>query len=158
MSKITLILLISISFQYVLADSEMGETLYNYIKDFFAGMAEDEGKSQCVNIINAKKEDFIRYIEPLINAIDDTQKFFNIFIENILKLVTIHGFAKNCKILNVIIFYNKLTIKEQIKSLSESVINNAKNISAIFNKTVTEESIFKKIGKSAKIILDINVK
>ena len=103
-------------------------------------------------------QDFLKNLEPIVNSLNNTQTFFNHFIKYGLNLITIHGFAKNCKILNVVIFYNKLTIRGEITNLGESVHNTARQIAGIFNKTVPAESIFKKVGKLAKQLLNIRVK
>ena len=161
MSKITIILLLSISFQCVFSQSnttDVAESVYYYLIDFFAGMADNENTSLCINLIKDKKNDFLMNIKPIVNSLNETQKLFVAFIKYGLNLITIHGFAKNCKILNVIIFYNKLTIIDEIISLGKSVNNSAVKIAGIFNKTIPEESIFKKIGKLVKQLLDVRVK
>ena len=161
MSKIILILLISISIQYVFSqtnETDIPEKVYYYIKDFFAGMANDEKKSLCIGIIDKKKDDLIRFIKPIVDSSSDAQKLLNVLIESVMKIITIHGFAKNCKILNVIIFYNKLTIMNEIINLSNTIVKSSKEIAALFNKEFANESIFKKIGKLAKKLLNINVK
>ena len=161
MSKITIIILLSISIQYVFTQNnstDLTETIYGYLKYFFAGMADNENTSLCIELINDKKQDFLKNLEPIVNSLNNTQTFFNNFIKYGLNLITIHGFAKNCKILNVVIFYNKLTIRGEITNLGESVHNTARQIAGIFNKTVPAESIFKKVGKLAKQLLNIRVK
>ena len=60
MSKITIILLLSISIQYVFTQNnstDLTETIYGYLKDFFAGMADNENTSLCIELINDKKQD-----------------------------------------------------------------------------------------------------
>ena len=161
MSKITIILLFSISVQCVFSQSnttDFSETLYNYLIDFFAGMTDNENTSLCINLIKNKRTDFLRNLKPIVNSFNDTQKLFNTIMRYGLNLITIHGFAKNCKILNVVIFYNKLTILKEITSLGNLVYNTSREIAGIFNKTIPEESILKKIGKLAKQLLGVRVK
>ena len=121
-------------------------------------MADNENESLCIGLIDDKKQHFLKNLEPIVNSLNNTQTFFTNFIKYGLNLITIHGFAKNCKILNVVIFYNKLTIRGEITNLGESVHNTARQIAGIFNKTVPAESIFKKVGKLAKQLLNIRVK
>ena len=162
MSKLTTLILFSILFQITLTQqSDFSELVYEYIKDIFEGIAEDKMNSKCLQIINNKKEEFMGHIRPIVNSLNDEQKLFNNFVEHGLKLLTIHGFAKNCKILNAIIFYNKLTNKNEIINLGNEVINEKEQIAGVFNKTVdpsTENSIFYKLGKLAKMLLNINIK
>ena len=160
MSKLNFILLFLILIQNTLSISnstDSGEIVYEYLKDFYAGMSDDEDKSKCLKVITDKKDYLIENIRPIIESIGDGNLLFKRLLTFGVNILTIHGFAKNCKILNVIIFYNKLTIKSEILNLGDLIINNKNNISGVFNLT-SSDSFLKKMGKLAKIILNIRVK
>ena len=121
-------------------------------------MSDDESKSKCLKVITNKKPYLIENLKPIIESIGDTSMLLKKLMDNGVNILTIHGIAKNCKILNVITFYNKLTIKEEITNLGDLIINKNKEISGFFNKTMTNNSFLKKIGQLAKIILNFRVK
>ena len=161
MSKLNFILLFLILIQNTLSQSnstDTGEIIYGYLKDFYAGMSDDEENSKCLKVITDKKAYLIENLKPIIESIGDANMLFKNLLTFGVNILTMHGFAKNCKILNVIIFYNKLTIKEEILNLGDLINNNKEKISGIFNRTLSGDSFLKKFGQLAKIILNIRVK
>ena len=121
MSKLNFILLFLILIQNTLSQSnstDTGEIIYGYLKDFYAGMSDDEENSKCLKVITDKKAYLIENLKPIIESIGDANMLFKNLLTFGVNILTMHGFAKNCKILNVIIFYNKLTIKEEILNFS----------------------------------------
>ena len=96
------------SYSQIIA-TDFSDTVYEYFKDIFEGIAGEKNDTKCVEVITKNKDDFMRHIKPIIDSLNDTSKLFNSLVEHGLKLLTIHGFAKNCKLLNAIIFYNRLT-------------------------------------------------
>ena len=148
------------SYSQIIA-TDFSDTVYEYFKDIFEGIAGEKNDTKCVEVITKNKDDFMRHIRPIIDSINDTSKLFNSLVEHGLKLLTIHGFAKNCKLLNVIIFYNRLTNLEEIKILGNTTIKLKREIAGIFNKTKSgqvENSLFYKIGKLAQVLLDLKIK
>ena len=113
---------------------ELAETVYEYIKDLFEGMSTNVNTSKCIKTISDKKEYFIENIEPIIANIYEPTKLPQLLLNHGLNILTTHGLAKNCKLLNFILFYNKLTRLNEINS------------------------IVKKLGELARVVLNFIVK
>ena len=131
---------------------------YGYLKEIFAGMVKNESGSLCLQVVNERKNEIIEHLRGIIDSLSDIDNRFTEFGVNLLKLLTLKGYAKNCKILNFVIFYNKLTNKDEIIKLGNLIYNTATELSGIFNRTNTNTTFFKNMGKLAKKVLDIKVK
>ena len=121
-------------------------------------MADNKSNSKCLKVVQKNKQKIIGYLKSLFNSLSDIHNSFTEFGVNLLKIITIHNFAKNCKLLNFVIFYNKLTHMEEIQKLSNLIINSSREISGIFNKTRIDTPFFNKIGELAKKVLEIKIK
>ena len=148
MSKILIAVFLSILIPFVITDSntmEISEKVYNLIRDLFIGLVPknetDINNSKCIKIITEKKQYIVENIDETVNAISD-DGLFDKFLNNVLNIITIHGLAKNCKLMNFIFFYNHLTQLNEIQNLGQTIINKAVNMSDIFNPNRTE-SLFK---------------
>ena len=163
MSKILIALFLIILIQNVCAETnhtEISEQFYQYVKDLFIGLVKDNtdiNKSKCIQVITNRKQYILDNIEEIVKGINDTQVLFEKLIENGLNILTIHGFAKNCRIINFVFFYNKLTQENEIISIGETIHNNATLIADIFNPAI-KDSLFKKVGNFSKHILNLVVK
>ena len=163
MSKIFITLFLIILIQNVCAPTNLTEIslqFYQYIKDLFIGLVRDGtdlNQSQCIQVITNKKQYILDNLQEIVTGINDTQRLFETLIENGLNILTIHGFAKNCKIINFVFFYNKLTQEKEIKKLGTSISNNASLLADIFNPKI-KDSLFKKVGNFSKYFLDLSVK
>ena len=167
MSKIFFIILLFISIQNSLSQNvanttKIAEDVYNYLYQFYVGMAEGsnllEDKSQCTLCIKKNKNIIIENLKGIVNNMNDSSKLFKAFMTNGLNILTIHGFAKNCKIFNLILIYNSLTIKEKIKELGEHIFKNTDKINDIFGYDLTLNNLFNRLGKALHTILKIKVK
>ena len=159
--SIKTLLLLSFLIQNSLSQSnetDFSETAYGYLKDFFVGMADDKNNCKCLKVVEENKQKIIGYLKSLFNSLSDIHNSFTEFGVNLLKIITIHNFAKNCKLLNFVIFYNKLTHMEEIQKLSNLIINSSREISGIFNKTRIDTPFFNKIGELAKKVLEVKIK
>ena len=161
MSKIIIIFLFSILIQNVFSQTnpkEFAETVYEYIKDLFEGMSTNVNTSKCIKTISDKKDYFIENIEPIIANIYEPTKLPQLLLNHGLNILTTHGLAKNCKLLNFILFYNKLTRLNEINDLGILIYKNAEEIANIFDKTDEINSIVKKLGELARVVLNFIVK
>ena len=163
MSKILIVVFLAILIPFVITDSntmEISEKVYNLIRDLFIGLVPknetDINNSKCIKIITEKKQYIVENIDETVNAISD-DGLFDKFFNNVLNIITIHGLAKNCKLMNFIFFYNHLTQLNEIQNLGQTIINKAVNMSDIFNPNRTE-SLFNKIGIFSRDILNFTVK
>ena len=163
MSKILIAVFLAILIPFVITDSntmEISEKVYNLIRDLFIGLVPknetDINNSKCIKIITDKKQYIVENIDETVNAISD-DGLFDKFLNNVLNIITIHGLAKNCKLMNFIFFYNHLTQLNEIQNLGQTIINKAVNMSDIFNPNRTE-SLFNKIGIFSRDILNFTVK
>ena len=160
MSKIFIAVFFAISIQFVFADSstiEMSEKIYTLIKDLFIGLVTgDEDKSKCIKVLNDKKQYIVENIDDIISDINNDELFDKILL-NSLNIITIHGLAKNCKLMNFIFFYNQLTQLDEIKKLGQTIHKEAEKIADIFDPETTS-SFFKKLGVFSRKILGFTVK
>ena len=147
MSKILIAVFLAILIPFVITDSntmEISEKVYNLIRDLFIGLVPknetDINNSKCIKIITDKKQYIVENIDETINAISDVG-LFDKFLNNVLNIITIHGLAKNCKLMNFIFFYNQLTQLNEIQNLGKTIINKAVNMSEIFDPN-RNESLF----------------
>ena len=143
MSKILIVEFLAILIPFVITDSntmEISEKVYNLIRDLFIGLVPknetDINNSKCIKIITEKKQYIVENIDETVNAISD-DGLFDKFLNNVLNIITIHGLAKNCKLMNFIFFYNQLTQLNEIQNLGQTIINKAVNMSDIFNPNRT---------------------
>ena len=165
MSKIFYIILLSIALTTIKCQSdnaiEVAESIYNIIYELFSGMANGtnmtETESQCIQVIKKNKAGFINNLMPIVNTLQDSSKLFRTILNSGLKILSIHGFAKNCKILNVINIYNSLTVRKNVYNIGETIYNNAQEITDVFGVNFTDH-LFYKIGRLAYTTFQIKVK
>ena len=163
MSKITIAVFLAILIPFIITDSstiEISEKVYNLIRDLFIGLVPNEtdiSKSKCIKIITDKKQYIVQNIDETINAITDDSDLINQFITNLMNVITIHGLAKNCKLMNFVFYYNQLTQLNEIQNLGKTIHNNATKIATIFDPH-NNLSLFKQIGIFSRDILNFTVK
>ena len=167
MFKIFFLIILTISIKISLSQSEknvteVSETIFEYIYQVYSGMANasdlSESESQCTQVLIKNKKNFIDNLIPIVGSFGNNKELYNAIIKNGLNILTIHGFAKNCKILNIIILYNSLTIEKNVKSLGKKLIELATTINDIIGEKITTKDFFNKIGILANTIFDLIVK
>ena len=160
MSKIFIVVFLAISIQFVFADSstiEISEKIYTLLKEIFVGLVRgDEDKSKCIKVITDKKQYIVENIDDIISDINNDDLFDKILMTS-LNIITVHGLAKNCKLMNFIFFYNQLTQLNEIQKLGQTIHNRAVEIAEIFNLNNTA-SFFKSVGIFSRDILGFSVK
>ena len=157
MNKLAILLCLLLVFNFSKSDED-----YDFVDIaayIFKGMSHNE-EGKCAKVFLNNKSKIKDILTKLFNDLKNGKELSSIMFGYGIELVAIDGMATDCKIFALLEAVNKLMSPSGIKSIGESISNNADEIYSNFLDLKKDKGVLKKmvpLGKVLKIILNFSV-